>query len=124
MKVIALKTILTEGGSTFSYADTLIAKLRMHPHGIAPLDMKKYALPIIRKIEAATDRVAVEDAEHEFIVKRLSRPDWITVDAAVVQFVDDIKNAPVLDANALLKGIPRKNAPADDSEEGEGIGRE
>ncbi len=103
MKQIELKTIENDDGGKFAYKDVLLAKMRVHPQGITLDDMEKRALPVIAKLKHANKNVLLEDAEHEYLLKRLQLPDWGTADSAIVQLVGDVKNAPTVDVDALLE---------------------
>lgn len=102
MKIVELKTTQVENGGNFVYKDVLTHTLKTHPQGMGIEEMER-VLRILGTVRQANGRVVLEDVDHEYVVKRLTGTQWTVADAAIVQFVKDVREAPALDANALLQ---------------------
>lgn len=101
MRLLELKTAHLEDGQPLDYKNNLILILKNHPQGMSIDEMEK-ALSIIGTVRKGNGTVALEDADHEYIVKRLEGTRWMVADPATVQFVKDVRDAPKRDANELL----------------------
>lgn len=101
MRIIELKFTQLESGQPFVYRDALINAVKIPARGMNIDDMEK-ALPIIAAIRGANGKVVLEDTAHQLVVQRLGETVWMMADPAIVQFVKDVRDAPPMDANALL----------------------
>lgn len=102
MKLIAFKTAEMESGAPFDYKNVLIATLKQHPQGMGIEEMEK-VLRIVGILKSANGKCALEDADYDYVVKRMSETQWMVADPAIVEFIKDLRAAPVYDVNAALK---------------------
>lgn len=99
MKQIDLKVVPfgldldPESKAIFNYQDALMDILRVREQGMDLVEMEK-ALSCIGKIKRGTDKVILDDAEHAYLIARVSEHKFRIADSALVQFVKDIRNAP------------------------------
>ncbi len=109
MKIIELKVTHDENGAKFDYQKTLLAILRNHPQGM-PIGEMEQAIRIIGVIRSANGKVALEDADHSYVVQRLEMTRWMFADPVVVDFVNDVMHARNVDANSDLWCIRSRRA--------------
>jgi hypothetical protein len=102
MKVIELKTVPMDEGGTLAYKDVLVNTLKNHPQGMQLAEMEQ-VLKIVGTIKRANGQVVLEDADWEYVAKRLNATAWARADSAIVRLVKDVRDAQAVDAQSLLE---------------------
>lgn len=98
MKQIELKVVEGENGLKVDYKDLIINIAKIHPQGITVADMEK-AVRVITAARKANGVLKLEDADWETLKTYLSVYPFQIVDEALIQFKNDIHNAPNAEIN-------------------------
>lgn len=114
MKKVPLKTeiIAIEGQdqAKLVYAEHMLNMLRQpkNPQAGVQADEMRVSLPIMEKIEAADKdfrlHVLLEDAEHKDLTERATAFRFAVAHPALLEMVDDIKNAETVDIREVAEG--------------------
>lgn len=82
--------------------------------GLSVSDIRT-AVKIIDKIDAAEEQLLLEEAEYQFVKSKVAAMSFIVAHKNIVEFVDDIENAPEVDTGEdnirKLPGVSRKAPP-------------
>jgi len=95
---IELKRVEADDESDFDYREVLIDILRVNQQGMDLAEMET-ALTCIGKIKRAPKQegegsfVDLEDAEHQYVDRRVSAHRWRVADSAIVNFVKAVRDA-------------------------------
>jgi len=109
MRFIVLKSFRLEG-QTATYRELLKLQIERPVNlqqGMNVAEMRM-ALKLMDKLDAATDVFALEDAEWEFVKRKIESAGWIKADRGILQFCDDVVDAlsvaPSMKASAAHNG--------------------
>ena len=96
MKQIELKRVTMDDGSILDYRSILEEVAKRHPQGITVDEMEK-AVRVLAALKRAVDAVKLEDADWEILKQYLAVYRFGIVDVALIQFRDDVRNAPTIE---------------------------
>lgn len=114
MRSIALFTMpadldgpLPEGAiaPTFSFARLITELMRHAPRGGLPLPDLEQALGVIaavRKAEADKTALLLEEAQWQYLLRRVNEGEWALVDPVIPALVRAIREAPQVDVAATV----------------------
>lgn len=93
--VLARIGINTDKNATLNYKSFLIQMLNESSEGMSLEEMRR-AMETIHKLQEIPDSgwLALENSEHEQITAKLNKIRWARGDDALIEFADDVLNAP------------------------------
>jgi hypothetical protein len=91
-----------EKGAALDYREIIIQVTKTVPNGIDFVEMQKH-MRVIDAAERAGDVLALEDKDHELLVKQVRAYKWGVPDRNIITFCEDVINAPDSDPTALAE---------------------
>jgi hypothetical protein len=105
VKRIPLRALADPEGQVIEYRAVIEQCLRvpLDRQAGATIDEMRKAIRILDALEAATVTLQLEDADWEFLKRKVDAMPWAVVDRRIVRFHDDVFNAGDESVNGLVR---------------------